>query len=108
VHTGAITATSDRSAGKHTYPTPNNDTVFFCRDDFHPFIYDKATKTTVHVVPVAPRGSGDGRVRVTGVQSETPNQPLVKMHAAAEKNGKALVLAAQDPIAKKAFADQPT
>jgi hypothetical protein len=109
VHTGAISATNDRSAGKHSYPTPNDDTVFFCRSDFHPFVYDKATKTTVSVVPVAPRGSGDGRLRVVGVHSEDANpgaQKLVKKRADAHKSGKATILQPDDPIAKKAFRDQ--
>src|ERR1051326_1701457 len=78
LHTGAITATNDRSAGKHTYPTPNDDTVFFCMSDFHPFVYDKESNTTVNVVPVAPRGSGDGRVRVVGVHSPDLAHPLAK------------------------------
>jgi hypothetical protein len=110
VHTGAISATDDRPAGKHTYPTPNDDTIFFCMSDFHPFVYDKASNTTVHVVPVAPRGSGDGRVRVTGVHSPDLANPLAKKlakkHADAEKSGTAMVLSADDPISKKAFADQ--
>jgi uncharacterized protein DUF6424 len=111
VHTGAINATNDRSAGKHTYPTPNDDTVFFCRSDFHPFVYDEKTKTTVNVVPVAPRFSGDGRLRVIGVQhspelAHPSLNKLAKKHAAAEKSGKAVVLAPDDPIAQKAFRDQ--
>jgi hypothetical protein len=110
VHTGAITSTSDRSAGKHTYPTPNDDTVFFCRSDFHPFVYDKATKTTVNVVPVAPRGSGDGRLRVIGVHSDDVAHPgakkLAKKHANAHKSGTATILQPDDPIAKQAFRDQ--
>lgn len=110
VHTGAINTASDRSAGKHTYPTPNDDTVFFCMSDFHPFVYDKASNTTLHVVPVAPRGSGDGRVRVLGVHSPDLAPPLARKlaqkHADAEKSGNAMILSADDPISKKAFVDQ--
>jgi len=110
LHTGAITATNDRSAGKHTYPTPNDDTVFFCMSDFHPFVYDKESNTTVNVVPVAPRGSGDGRVRVVGVHSPDLAHPLAKRlakkHIDAENAGTAMVLSADDPIAKEAFVDQ--
>src|SRR5262249_48200618 len=91
VHTGAINRANDRAGGKHPYPAPNDDTVFFCRSDFHPFVYDKATKTTVHVVPVAPRGSGDGRLRVIGVHSEECADPrakkLARKYAAAEESG---------------------
>jgi hypothetical protein len=46
VHTGAISPNNIHAAGKHTYPTPNDDTVFFCRSDFTPFVYDPKTKTT--------------------------------------------------------------
>jgi hypothetical protein len=110
VHTGAISATSDRSAGKHTYPAPNDDTVFFCRSDFHPFVYDKKSNTTYHVAPVAPRGSGDGRVRVLGVHSEECANPqaqkLADKHAAAHKSDTATVLQPNDPIAQQAFRDQ--
>src|SRR5262249_41640144 len=110
VHTGAITRANDRAAGKHTSPAPNDDTVFFCRSDFHPFVYDKATKTTVHVVPVAPRGSGDGRLRVIGVHSEECANPGAKKlaikYAAAEKSGTATILQPDDPIAQEAFRDQ--
>jgi hypothetical protein len=110
VHTGSIGATDDKSAGKHTYPTPNDDTVFFCVSDFHPFVYDKASNTTLHVVPVAPRHSGDGRVRVLGIHSSDLAHPLAKKlakkHTDAEKSGTAMVLSADDPISKQAFRDQ--
>ena len=99
VHTGSITATADRSAGKHTYPTPNDDTVFFCFDDFHPFVYHPKTKSTVQVAPVASRGSGDGRTRVVMTDAA---HPLAKKHAVAARADKALTLLPHDPISKAA------
>lgn len=99
VHTGAITASDSRSAGRHTYPAPNTDIVFICRKDFTPFVFDKGA--VVHVHAVAPAGSSDKRVRVVHVSD--PKHPLHKKHANAEKAGKVLTLEAHDPIAQKAF-----
>jgi len=101
VHTGAISEKSDRSAGRHSYPAPNTDIVFLCRDDFHPFIWDRKAKSTVHVAPVAHAGSPDKRVRVIGAH---PGHPLHKKHQMAEAKDKALVLAAHDPISLAAWA----
>jgi hypothetical protein len=100
VHIGTIKPDNQRAAGKHSYPTPNDDTVFFCRSDFQPFVYDAKTKTSVQVAPVG-HDPEDRRVRVVGVDQ---GHPLAKKKAAASKVNKALVLQANDPIAKKAFA----
>ncbi|HET6459884.1 MAG TPA: DUF6424 family protein [Syntrophales bacterium] len=104
VHTGAISANNTRAAGKHTYPTPNDDTVFFCRDDFNPFVYDPKTKTTYHVAPMANQGPDAKRVRVINVSAPTADNPVLKKRQSAHKTGKALVLDENDPISKKAFA----
>jgi hypothetical protein len=105
VHTGALTATDARAAGKHTYPTPNDDTLFFCRDDFQPFVYEAKSKTTINVAPVATSGPDARKVRVLGVHTESPH-PLHIQRQKAIASGKALVLDANDPIAKKAFGEQ--
>jgi hypothetical protein len=104
VHTGTIKPTDLSAAGKHNYPTPSDDTVFFCRKDFQPFVYDTKTKTSVQVAPVD-YGPQDRRVRVVAVDQK---HPLAKQKAAASKANKALVLDATDPIAKKAFARAST
>ena len=72
-----------RSAGKHTYPTPNDDAVFFCRSDFHPFVYDAATNTTFHVAP-ASSDPTDKRTRVIAVHPPPSDHPVAKQHRAAE------------------------
>jgi hypothetical protein len=104
VHTGAITATNARAAGKHTYPTPNDDTLFFCRDDFQPFVYEPKSKATYTVAPIATSGPDARKVRVLGVHTESTN-PVHIQRKKAIASGKALVLDASDPIAKKAFGD---
>ena len=102
VHTGTISAINDRSAGKHNYPAPNDDTVFYCRTDFHPFVYDPKAKATVQVAPVS-HDPTDLRARVVGVDK---SHPLAKKKAAASAANKALILAANDPISRAAFASQ--
>jgi len=103
VHTGAISATDTHAAGKHTYPTPNDDTVFFCRGDFNPFVYDPKSKATYHVTPMATEGPDAKRVRVLSVHAPSADHPILRKHQAAEKAGRALVLDENDPISKKAF-----
>jgi hypothetical protein len=105
VHTGAISATDTRAAGKHTYPTPNDDTIFFCRDDFQAFVYEPKNKSTYNVAPVATSGPDARKVRVLGVHTESTN-PLHVKRQKAIASGKALVLDADDPIAKKAFGEK--
>ena len=105
VHTGAISEKDTRAAGVHNYPTPNDDTVFFCRDDFTPFVYDPKTKSTYHVAPLTIQGGPDEKkVRVINVTAPPPASPVLKKRQSAHKNGKAVVLDANDPISRKAFA----
>jgi hypothetical protein len=103
VHTGTIKADAPKAAGKHTYPTPNDDTVFFCRDDFKPFVYDASTNTVYHVAPVATSGPNANNVRVLAVHAPSVAHPVAKQLESAERAGKALVLDENDPISKGAF-----
>jgi Family of unknown function (DUF6424) len=102
-HTGAVSIKTPLGSGVHNYPLPACDIPMFCRQDFTPFIVDPATGTSVVVVPVAARHSGDGRVRV--LQTDT-SHPLAAIHKTADSEGEALVLDADHPIAKKAFERQ--
>ena len=104
VHTGAISANDTHAAGKHTYPTPNDDTEFFCRNDFNPFVYDPKTKATYNVAPMATQGPDAKRVRVLNVNAPNADHPVLKKRQLAHKSGKAVVLDENDPISKKAFA----
>jgi hypothetical protein len=102
VHTGTISATQTGAAGKHSYPTPNDDTVFFCRDDFQPFVYEPNSKATYNVAPVATSGPDAKKVRVLHVSTESTH-PVAVQHKKAVAAGKAVVLAENDPISKQAF-----
>ena len=102
-HTGRVGSTSPLAAGVHNYPETMCAIPRVMRSDFIPFHVDAATKTDADVVPVAPRGSGDGRTRV--VFAENGN-PLAAKKAAAKKAGKALILSAEHPLSRKAFAKQ--
>ena len=102
-HTGRVRSTSPLAAGVHNYPETMCAIPRVMRSDFIPFHVDAATKAAAVVVPVAPRGSGDGRTRV--VFAERGN-PLAAKKAAAKKAGKALILSAENPLSRKAFAKQ--
>ena len=60
-HTGML----PQAAGYHHYPKPIVDIDHFRFSDFKLFVTDSAGLPAV-VVPVSPRGSGDGRVRLMG------------------------------------------
>jgi hypothetical protein len=102
-HTGTVKAQSPLSAGVHNYPETMCAIPRVMHSDFIPFVTDTATGTTAVVAPVAPRGSGDGRVRVLYAEK---GHPLAKKKAAARAKGAALILGADNPIAKKAFSKQ--
>jgi hypothetical protein len=102
-HTGTVKASTPLGAGVHNYPLPACNIPMFCRADFTPFVVDHTTGTTAIVVPVAPRHSGDGRVRVI---TADPASPLATEHHGAHDRGAALVLDADHPLAIEAFARQ--
>lgn len=124
-HTGML----PQAAGYHHYPKPIVDIDHFRYGDFQLFVTDSAGLPAV-VVPVSPRGSGDGRVRLLAahVDSEyfrklasspapapAPSGAGVRAQAesaaappAAQASGgeEPDVLAADDPLARAAFARQ--
>ena len=102
-HTGTIGAASPLGAGVHNYPEPMCAIPRVMRSDFVPFVVDQATQTAAVVAPVAPRGSGDGRVRVLFAEK---GNPLAAQHDAAHNAGGALILPPDHPIAQAAFANQ--
>jgi hypothetical protein len=102
-HTGSVKALSPLSAGVHNYPETMCAIPRVMYADFVPFVADTATGTSAVVAPVAPRGSGDARVRVLFTEK---GHPLAKRKAAARAKGAALILGPDNPIAKKAFAKQ--
>ena len=102
-HTGSLKPADPLAAGVHTYPEPMCGIPRVMRSDFVPFVVDPDTHTAVVVAPVAPRFSGDGRVRV--MYAERGN-PLHELKARAHTEGGALVLEPDHPVARAAFADQ--
>ncbi|MGH7723038.1 MAG: DUF6424 family protein [Candidatus Dormibacteria bacterium] len=103
-HTGVLSP-GKQQAGLHHYPKPVVDIQFLKRDDFTLWVTDPATKSQVAVVPVAPKGSGDGRVQVIHALAGTPlHKHLLDAHAA----GQAVVLDASHDLARQAFAQQAT
>ncbi|MDQ1663251.1 MAG: hypothetical protein QOJ68_3231 [Blastococcus sp.] len=123
-HTGVLPA----GAGYHHYPKPIVDIDHFRFDDFQLFVTDPEGLPAV-VVPVARRGSGDGRVRliaahpdsryvrklidVDAVRHADDVEEMVasagtrRSHTAVLTDDDPDVLADTDPLAQEAFARQP-
>jgi Family of unknown function (DUF6424) len=89
-------------AGVHHYPTPITDIETFKTADFDLFVTDSDGHQAA-VVPVAPRGSGDGRVQV--LWASTGGQ-LHAEHMAATATGRPFILDAGHELAQLAFARQ--
>ena len=123
-HSGVL----PKGAGYHHYPKPIVDIDHFRFDDFQLFVTDAEGLPAV-VVPVARRGSGDGRVRliaahpdsryvrrlievevarhagdVDGIVASAGTRPS---RAALMTDADADVLPDSDPLAQEAFARQP-
>jgi hypothetical protein len=86
-------------AGYHHYPKPIVDIQFFKRDDFQLWVVDEQGEAAA-VAPLAPRGSGDGRVQVLWA---TPNTALDTAARQAETKGQMLILPPQHTLAQQAF-----
>jgi hypothetical protein len=98
VHTGVVSAQAPYG-GIHHYPKPITDIQFFKRSDFVLWVTD-AQGQRAAVTPVAPRGSGDGRVQVV---YSTEGTTLHANHHQAEGAGQQLILPADHPLAQQAF-----
>ena len=100
-HTQSLHTGDHQHAGIHHYPKPIVDIQFFKRDDFELFVPDPVTGYGVAVAPVAPRGSGDGRVKVLWTH------PMSDV-AGYGNDGvdDEIILGATHPIAKAAFVRQ--
>lgn len=101
VHTGTVAA-AHPLGGVHHYPKPIADIQFFKYDDFELWVTD-AEGHEVAVAPASPRGSGDGRVEVIFA---TPGTKLHQLHRDAHAENRRLIVAADDPLARQAFAEQ--
>jgi hypothetical protein len=94
-HTGFV----PKGAGVHNYPTPVTDIDYFRYDDFQLWVTDEEGATAA-VVPIAPRGSGESRVRVV---NSTPGTKLHSEAMAAERSGEYLEKPGDSMLAKQAF-----
>jgi hypothetical protein len=109
-HTGVLPAGGVQNAaaadpepgGVHHYPTPIADIQLFKRDDFQLWVADGQGNPAA-VAPLAPRGSGDGRVHVLYA---TPGSQLAAQKHTAEQAGQPLILGASHPLALQAFQNQ--
>jgi hypothetical protein len=123
-HTGVLPA----GAGYHHYPKPIVDIDHFRFDDFQLFVTDAEGLPAV-VVPIARRGSGDGRVRLIAAHPASRYiRKLIEVDAVRHaEDGHQLVASAgthrarpalltaddpdvlpdSDPLAQAAFARQP-
>lgn len=97
LHVGVVSKNDD-PAGIHHYPWPVASIGAFKYDDFVLFV--PTSQGTVAVTPAGPRGSGNGAVVVQYAQSTHP------LRAKLRRAKKPLVLPADHPIAKRAFAKQ--
>lgn len=98
VHTGVLSSKSPYG-GIHHYPKPITDIQFFKRDDFILWVVDDEGRVAA-VTPVAPRGSGDGRVQVVYAE---PDSKLARDQSREASAGRALVLPPEHPMALQAF-----
>jgi Family of unknown function (DUF6424) len=98
VHRGVL----PRAGGIHHYPAPVAEIAFFKYDDFELWVSD-SDGNEVAVVPVAARGSGDGRVQVLHVRTPDPPGPTALPDWGASTGN---VLDAQSKIAEQAFGEQ--
>ena len=109
-HTGVLppggvqnaAAADPQPGGVHHYPTPIADIQLFKRDDFELWVTDQQGNPAA-VAPLAPRGSGDGRVHVLYA---TPGSQLAAQKHVAEQAGQPLVLSPEHPLAVQAYRNQ--
>jgi hypothetical protein len=123
-HSGVL----PKGAGYHHYPKPIVDIDHFRFDDFQLFVTDSEGLPAV-VVPVARRGSGDGRVRLIAAHPDSRYvQKLIEVEvarragdvdgiaaAAGTRRTRTALMTAEDadvlpdtdPLAQEAFARQP-
>lgn len=89
--------------GEHNDPKPITDIQHFKVDSFQLIVMDAATGAHAAVVPVGPPGSGASEVQVVHTSE---GHPLAGQLATARSAGTRLILPADHPIAKAAFARQ--
>jgi hypothetical protein len=100
-HSGVL----PQGAGYHHYPKPIVDIDHFRYDDFQLFVTDSDGHPAA-VVPVSPRGSGDGRVRLLAVHPGSPYTDRLLHRRGLRDDEQSAILRTDDPLAVQAFHDQ--
>jgi hypothetical protein len=98
LHTGVL----PHAGGIHHYPAPIAEIALFKYDDFQLWQTDAAGKA-IALVPVAPRGSNNGK---TVVAYAEPGSAIDKAKAAADQKHRALELPEDDQLSATAFNEQ--
>lgn len=91
-----------KAAGEHHYPLPAKAGDFFRYGNFQLWV-TLPDGTHAAVAPLAPRGSGDGRVRLIYARHGTPEGDAV---ALAQEQKKAVILPPDHSVARQAYARQ--
>lgn len=99
----AHTAVLPEGGGRHHYPTPITDIDQFKFDDFELWVTDPDSRARIAVLPLSPRGSGDGRVTLTFAP---PDHPLARLKLAAAERDERVVFPPDSDLARQAFARQ--
>ena len=98
MHTGVL----PRGAGYHHYPKPIVDILTFKYDDFTLFVTDEHGQPMA-VLPVSPRGAGDGRVAIAWAP---PESDAGRAQLEAEHHGARAILPDTSEVAHRAYALQ--
>lgn len=98
LHTGHL----PQGGGVHHYPAPITDIQLFKYGDFQLWVSDDQGKPAA-VVPVSPRGSGDGRVEVVHA---APGSDLAHAVHQRHQSGQRAILPDDNPLAQQAFRRQ--
>lgn len=102
LHQGVVSA-GRQTGGWHHYPKSIWDMQVTKRDDFRLWVTDERDGCAAAVVPVAHRGSGDGRVQVIYA---APGSVLHAEHLGHTTAGEPHILHEDHPLARQAFAGQ--
>jgi hypothetical protein len=98
MHTGVL----PHGAGYHHYPKPIVDILTFKYDDFTLFVTDEHGQPMA-VLPVSPRGAGDGRVAIAWAP---PESEAGRAQIEAEHHGARAILPDTSEVAHRAYALQ--
>lgn len=101
LHARHHNAVLPKGGGRHHYPAPITDIDLFKFDDFVLWVTDEEDEETqLAVLPMSPRGSGDGRVTLTFAP---PGHRLAQEKQAAAEQGERVVFEPDSALARQAY-----